>query len=135
MAHCIHPNYSEKSQSEHKINMHEGIAIKINPQIRYATDSEGSALIKEIAKNADVPIQEFIIRQDSLCGSTIGPSITGQVGIKTIDIGAPMWAMHSLRETCGVIDIYYYLKLFEVYHLVNKHIRNFMTLMKNVLVI
>jgi len=25
-----------------------------------------------------------------------------------------MWGMHSIRETCGVVDIYYYLRLFEV---------------------
>jgi aspartyl aminopeptidase len=57
MAHCLNPNYSEKTQSDHKISMHEGIAIKVNPNMRYATDSEGTSLLKEIARRADVPIQ------------------------------------------------------------------------------
>lgn len=59
-----------------------------------------------------MPLQEFIVRNDSLCGSTIGPIIAAKAGIKTIDIGAPMLGMHSIRETCGVIDLYYYELLF-----------------------
>jgi aspartyl aminopeptidase len=59
-----------------------------------------------------VPIQEFIVRNDSLCGSTIGPLIASQAGIKTIDVGAPMLGMHSIRETCGTIDLLYYERLF-----------------------
>ena len=57
MAHCINPNYTEKSQCHHLIKMHEGVAIKVNPNMRYATDSEGSSLLKELAKKCDVPIQ------------------------------------------------------------------------------
>jgi len=57
MAHCVNPNYSGKSQCNHLIKMHEGVAIKINPNIRYATDSEGTALIKGLAKKCGVPLQ------------------------------------------------------------------------------
>jgi len=114
MAHAYNPNYAEKYQCDHKLGMHQGVAIKINPNMRYATDSEGGAIIKELGRRANLPIQEFIVRQDSACGSTIGPIIAGNLGIKTVDIGAPMWAMHSIREMCGVVDVYYYLKLFEV---------------------
>lgn len=59
-----------------------------------------------------MPLQEFIVRNDSLCGSTIGPLIAAKAGIKSIDIGAPMLSMHSIRETCGVVDLHYYSKLF-----------------------
>ena len=55
------------------------------------------------------------MRNDSLCGSTIGPMMAAKAGIKTIDIGGPMLAMHSIRETCGVIDLLYYRKLFAVF--------------------
>jgi aspartyl aminopeptidase len=113
MAHSIHPNYPEKHQSEHKPVMHGGITIKINPNTRYATDSEGSSIIKEIALKADVPYQEFIVRQDSPCGTTIGPIISGKLGIKTADIGIPQLAMHSIREMCGTADLYYYRKFME----------------------
>ena len=46
MAHCVNPNYASKSQSHHLIKMHEGVAIKVNPNTRYSTDSEGAALLK-----------------------------------------------------------------------------------------
>lgn len=95
--------------------MHEGIVIKMNANQRYMTDSVGMAILKTLACRADVPIQEFIVRNDSLCGSTIGPMMAAKAGIKTIDIGAPQLAMHSIRETCGVVDLYYYKKLFAVF--------------------
>jgi len=57
MVHAVNPNYSGKYHSNHIVNMNEGIGLKINPQIRYTTDSEGASLIKELAKKADVPIQ------------------------------------------------------------------------------
>jgi aspartyl aminopeptidase len=52
------------------------------------------------------------VKNDSPCGSTIGPIMAAKAGIKTIDIGAPMLGMHSIRETCGVIDLVHYRKLF-----------------------
>jgi aspartyl aminopeptidase len=116
MAHGSHPNYQEKHQNEHRPYFHEGIVIKINPNMRYATDSEGSSIIKEVARRAEVPVQEFIIRQDSPCGSTIGPIIAGKLGIKTIDIGIPQFAMHSIRELCGVCDLEYYRRFFEEFY-------------------
>lgn len=113
MAHAFNPNYPEKYQSDHRPAIHGGITIKINPQSRYSTDSEGSSILKEIANKAKVPYQEFIVRQDSPCGTTIGPIIAGKLGIKTADIGIPQFAMHSIREMCGVCDLEYYRKFFE----------------------
>ena len=89
--------------------------IKINANQRYMTDSVGSSVLKVLASRVDVPLQEFIVRNDSLCGSTIGPMMAAKAGIKTIDIGAPMLAMHSIRETCGVVDLLYYKRLFAVF--------------------
>jgi aspartyl aminopeptidase len=112
MSHAVHPNYAGKHQPQHYPHMHDGIVIKINANQRYATDSVGQAILKVLADRAQVPIQEFIVRNDSLCGSTIGPIIAAKAGIKTIDVGAPMLAMHSIRETCGTIDLLYYERLF-----------------------
>ena len=89
--------------------------VKINANQRYMTDAVGSSVLKVLAQRADVPIQEFIVRNDSLCGSTIGPMMAAKAGIKTIDIGAPQLSMHSIRETCGVVDLFYYKKLFAVF--------------------
>ena len=79
------------------------------------TDTVGSSILKVIADRAGVPLQEFIVRNDSMCGSTIGPMMAAKAGIKTIDIGAPSLSMHSIRETMGVIDLLYYQKLFAVF--------------------
>lgn len=72
------------------------------------TDSVGLAIVKSLAQRENVPLQEFIVRNDSLCGSTIGPMMAAKCGMKTVDIGAPMLGMHSIRETCGVVDLIYY---------------------------
>lgn len=113
MAHAFHPNYPEKYQNEHKPLIHGGVTLKINCTNKYTTDSEGAALVKSIGKKANVPIQEFIVRQDSPCGTTIGPIITSHVGIKTVDVGIPQLAMHSIREMCGVMDLLYYRNFYE----------------------
>ncbi len=112
MAHAIHPNYQQKHQTLHTPMMHKGIVLKTNCNQRYMTDSVNSAILREIANRADVPLQDFIIKQDLPCGSTIGPALASNVGMKVIDIGAPQLAMHSCREICGTTDTLYYHKLF-----------------------
>mmetsp|Transcript_42942 Transcript_42942/g.50371 ORF Transcript_42942/g.50371 Transcript_42942/m.50371 type:complete len:491 (-) Transcript_42942:15-1487(-) len=112
MAHAIHPNYQHKHQSKHCPKLHQGIVLKSNCNQRYTTDSVSSAIIREICSRVDVPLQDFIVKQDIPCGSTIGPALSANTGIKTVDIGAPQLAMHSCREMCGTTDAYYYHKLF-----------------------
>ena len=69
-------------------------------------------MIRQLADLSSVPIQDFIVKNDSACGSTIGPMVAAKAGLKTVDIGAPMLGMHSIRETCGILDLYYYKGLF-----------------------
>lgn len=110
LAHATHPNYEEKHHSTHKIPMHCGVVIKNNANLRYATESEGGVVVREICKKTGIPILDYMIRQDSPCGSTIGPILSSRLGIKTVDIGVGVWSMHSIRETGSVIDIYYLYK-------------------------
>ena len=115
MAHGLHPNYQEKHQPQHAPKIHQGIVIKNNANQRYMTDVIGSSIIRAVASKADpspVPLQDFMVKNDSLCGSTIGPMMAAKAGIKTVDIGGPMLGMHSIRETCGVIDLVHYRRLF-----------------------
>eukprot|EP00344_Euplotes_crassus_P005921 CAMPEP_0197001640 /NCGR_PEP_ID=MMETSP1380-20130617/6292_1 /TAXON_ID=5936 /ORGANISM="Euplotes crassus, Strain CT5" /LENGTH=282 /DNA_ID=CAMNT_0042419389 /DNA_START=615 /DNA_END=1463 /DNA_ORIENTATION=+ len=112
MAHAIHPNYADKHQAQHTPMMHKGIVLKTNCNQRYMTDSVNSAIIRELANRADVPLQDFMIKQDLPCGSTIGPALASTVGMKVIDIGAPQLSMHSCREICGTTDTLYYHNLF-----------------------
>lgn len=113
LAHSYNPNFPQKFQNEHQNKTNEGVVIKINANGRYSSDPESGALIKEIAKKCNVPMQEFIVRQDSPCGTTIGPIISSRLGIRSVDVGIPQFAMHSIREMLGVCDLYYYRMLFE----------------------
>ena len=113
LAHAMNPNYPEKFQTNHKNKVQQGIVVKINANGRYSSDSENSAIFKELAKKCGSPIQEFIVRQDSPCGTTIGPITTAQTGIKSVDVGIPQFAMHSIREFLGVVDLFYYKNVFE----------------------
>ncbi|KAJ3136568.1 hypothetical protein HK101_003988, partial [Irineochytrium annulatum] len=79
----------------------------------YATTTVTTAILREIASRRNVPLQEFVVRNDSPCGSTIGPTLSAQMGIRTIDVGNPQLSMHSIREQCGVADVQSAIDLFE----------------------
>ncbi|OMH81986.1 putative aspartyl aminopeptidase [Zancudomyces culisetae] len=115
MAHAIHPNYSEKHEENHAPKMNGGIVIKINANQRYATTYATSLALKVLAKRHQLPIQEFVVRNDSPCGSTIGPLISSNLGIRTIDVGNPMLGMHSIRETMGTDDVKFSIDLFKAF--------------------
>ncbi|KAG5473888.1 hypothetical protein LSCM1_04523 [Leishmania martiniquensis] len=112
-AHGCHPNYIEKHESAHRPALHKGPVIKYNANARYATNGLTAAVVKSMARKAGVPIQEFVVRNDSPCGTTIGPILSSLSGIKTADIGNPMISMHSVREMCGTLDIYFLKQLIE----------------------
>ncbi|KAJ2852929.1 hypothetical protein J3B02_003362 [Coemansia erecta] len=113
VTHAIHPNYSEKHEVNHRPELQKGPSIKVNANQRYATTSVTSTILKDIAKRNGIPMQEFVVRNDSPCGSTIGPMLSAQLGLRTIDIGNPLLSMHSIREVCGTDDVGMSVKLFE----------------------
>jgi aspartyl aminopeptidase len=81
-----------------------GPVIKVNANVRYATDAAGSALVALAAEQAKVPLQPFAMRSDLPCGSTIGPVTAARLGITTADVGMPQLAMHAAREHAGSHD-------------------------------
>ena len=97
-AHGIHPNYADRHDDNHGPKLNGGPVIKINANQRYASNSETSALFRHIAEELEVPVQSFVVRTDMACGSTIGPITASGIGVKTLDIGVPQFAMHSIRE-------------------------------------
>ncbi|KAI8322514.1 aspartyl aminopeptidase [Martensiomyces pterosporus] len=113
VTHAIHPNYSEKHEDNHRPLLQKGPSIKYNANQRYATTAVTSTILKEIAKKNGIPLQEFVVRNDSPCGSTIGPLLSAKLGLRTIDIGNPLLSMHSIREVCGTDDVGLSVKLFE----------------------
>ena len=64
-----------------------------------------ASMVKRMAELAGSPIQEFVVRQDMGCGSTIGPIVSTAAGLPTVDVGAPQFAMHSIREMAGCDDV------------------------------
>mmetsp|Transcript_12312 Transcript_12312/g.29293 ORF Transcript_12312/g.29293 Transcript_12312/m.29293 type:complete len:426 (+) Transcript_12312:443-1720(+) len=104
-AHALHPNYASKHEKSHQPQMNGGMVIKRNANQRYATNGVTALIMREIARRASLPpVQEFIVRQDCGCGSTIGPLISTATGIRAIDMGCPQLSMHSIRETMGTCD-------------------------------
>jgi aspartyl aminopeptidase len=104
MAHAVHPHYADKHDGEHQPKMNGGPVLKIHNEWRYVTDSESCAIWRAICADAGVPLQEFVNRTDLRCGSTIGPITAADLGMRGIDVGGPMWGMHSIRETGGSAD-------------------------------
>nr|KAJ3401633.1 hypothetical protein HK105_004446 [Polyrhizophydium stewartii] len=113
MAHALHPNYMEKHEDNHRPTINKGVVVKQNANQRYATTAVSTLVLREAAKRANVDLQEFVVRNDSPCGSTIGPMLSSQLGVRTIDVGNPQWSMHSIRETCGVRDVDHAVSLFK----------------------
>lgn len=131
MAHAVHPNYPynrlcsrstndriifwlyrEKHDECHRPMMQKGIVIKYNSNQRYTSNSRSAAFIKSLAMGANIPFQEFMVRNDSPCGSTIGPIVSAQLGIQAVDVGAPQLSMHSIREMAGTADVDNSIRLF-----------------------
>lgn len=103
-AHGVHPAFREKHEPNHRPLLNTGPVLKINASQRYATNSESGAVFKEICAGAKLVVQDFVMRSDLACGSTIGPAIAARAGIRTVDVGAATLAMHSVREVTGAKD-------------------------------
>jgi aspartyl aminopeptidase len=89
--------------------------IKINANQRYSTESVSAALFVDWCQQAEVPYQTYSHRCDLSCGSTIGPITSAKLGIRSVDVGSPLWAMHSLRESAGVLDHDYLIRALKTY--------------------
>lgn len=103
-AHAVHPNYVDRHEPEHQVVLNGGPVIKINANVRYATDAESSALFQSVCRSAGVPVQQYAHRTNLLCGSTIGPITAAQLGMSVVDVGSAQLSMHSAREMGGSKD-------------------------------
>ncbi len=115
MAHAVHPNYAEQHEPTHRPILGGGPVLKTNANQSYATDGEGWARLRLLCQQANIPLQHFVSRSDLACGSTVGPLTAARLGIRTLDIGSPLLAMHSVREMASGADLYQLSALLEAF--------------------
>ncbi|MGZ8158537.1 MAG: M18 family aminopeptidase [Methylobacter sp.] len=111
MAHAYQPNFPNAYDPGHKVLVNKGPVIKVNANHNYSSESVSAAMFADWCEQAGVPYQKYSHRCDLPCGSTIGPITSAKLGIRSIDVGNPMWAMHSIRESAGVLDHEYMIRV------------------------
>ena len=112
-AHAFHPNYAEKYDPTNHPTLGGGPCIKINSNCKYMTDAHSAAIFKCLCEDANAPFQYFVNHSDVAGGSTLGNILTGQIDIEGVDVGNPLLAMHSVRETGSVDDHLNMIKVFK----------------------
>lgn len=115
-AHGVHPNYADKHDANHGPKLNAGPVIKVNSNQRYATNSETAGFFRHLCLAEEVPVQSFVVRSDMGCGSTIGPITASQLGVRTVDIGLPTFAMHSIRELAGSHDLAHLVRVLSAFY-------------------
>jgi aspartyl aminopeptidase len=105
MAHAVHPNYADQHEPRHTPQINRGLVIKSNSNQSYATDGATAAAFEALCHDVGYAPQRFVVRSDLPCGSTIGPITAAELGMATVDVGAPMLSMHSCREMAGTLDV------------------------------
>ena len=116
LAHAVHPNYSDKHDTENRPVLGGGPVIKYSASQRYATTAMSAAYFVQACERAGVPYQKFVNRNDIIGGSTIGSALSGLTTIPTVDMGAPILAMHSIREFGAAADMEYTRRAFLAYY-------------------
>lgn len=114
-AHAFHPNYGEKYDPTNHPAIGGGPVIKINANCKYMTDAHSAAIFKSLCIEAGSPYQYFVNHSDVAGGSTLGNIFTGQLDIEGVDVGSPLLAMHSVRETASTDDHVNMIKVFKYF--------------------
>ena len=115
-AHAWHPNYPEKMDPTNHPVMGGGPVIKFNAAQKYASDAVSAAIFAGICEKAGVPCQRFVNHSDIAGGSTLGNILASSLPLKGVDMGNPVWAMHSCRETASCADHEYCIRAFRQFY-------------------
>ena len=110
-AHAAHPAHLGKTDPTNRGKINEGISIKISAKQKYTSDGYSIAVIRQFIEGTEIRIQPFVNESNELGGSTIGPISSTHLDIDGVDLGVPMFAMHSVRELCGIFDVFYLKEL------------------------
>lgn len=104
MAHAAHPNYPDRHDKGYPVILGGGPVLKSHGKRHYATDVDTESVLMSYGRRAGIPLQKMIFRSDIPCGMSLGPLASAMASIPTVDIGSPLWAMHSSRETADLSD-------------------------------
>ena len=115
-AHGIHPNYPQKHDQGHAPVLNNGVVLKVNSNQRYATTGETLSVMRNLGDSLGISLQVFASRNNIPCGTTIGPIVASEIGIKTVDLGVAQFAMHSIREIAGCNDLLDLKRLLEGFY-------------------
>lgn len=115
MAHGIHPNFEEKSDPVNMPILNSGPVLKIASSQAYTTNATSEAVFENLCDKAEIPCQKFVNHSNSKGGSTIGPITSSQLGILSVDVGNPIFAMHSIKELGGVDDHFMMYQVFKTF--------------------
>ena len=116
-AHAWHPNYSEKYDPTNHPVLGGGPVIKYNAAQKYASDAVSGAIFAEICREAGVPSQRFVNHSDVAGGSTLGNILASSLPLKGVDMGNPILAMHSARDTGSCADHVFCIKAFTKFYM------------------
>lgn len=62
----------------------QGVVIKENANQSYASSATTMSFIRVIAGEANIPLQDFVVRNDSRCGGTVGAMLSARLGEVTL---------------------------------------------------
>ena len=120
VAHGYHPNHGAKNDPTNITQLNQGVVLKINSNQKYATDTEAISIIQQICHAYDIPYQKFVNRSDIPGGGTLGSITSSWLPMNTVDLGIPLLAMHSARETCGIKDELALIQLLHAFYSCDK---------------
>jgi aspartyl aminopeptidase len=103
-AHGVHPNFADLYDEGFTPEMNKGPAVKKNAGWNYASTGDTASRFRLLCEKAGIPSQTYINRSDKPTGKTLGPLSAARLGIPAVDVGNPLWSMHSIRETVAVKD-------------------------------
>lgn len=115
-AHAVHPNYPEKADETTRAYLGKGVVLKTSASQRYVTDANMAGILMALCEENDIPLQKQANRSGTPGGQTLGPIASSYLPIPAADIGIPMLAMHSIKETMCIRDYEALLNLMKVWN-------------------
>ncbi|MBW4708995.1 hypothetical protein KX928_14490 [Roseobacter sp. YSTF-M11] len=105
VAHALHPLSPDLFDSQDTPIVGSGPVAKYGIRGNYSYNSHLMAHLKMLAGAEEMNMQSFTYRADRGQGGSLGPHSSTALAVRSVDIGIPIFAMHSVREACSRADI------------------------------